>query len=210
MAEFESDLPSIDTNLLVTVSGPPGCGASTLCTQLSEAIGCPYISGGDIFREMADERGLSLTELTAEAQASESLDRALDRRLRAIAEEWAAANKACVLESRLAGWLAGNRADLRVWLDAPEGARMERIDGRTETVAEMRVREASEATRYRAYYEVDIDDREFYDLQVNTARWSERGVFELVRSAVEAYDPREDEGAFETPAVDVGNEDFMT
>ena len=38
---------SIETNLLITVSGPPGCGATTLCTQLADAIGCPYISGGD-------------------------------------------------------------------------------------------------------------------------------------------------------------------
>jgi len=38
---------------------------------------------------------------------------------------------------------------------------------------------------------------------VNTARWSKEGVFELVRTAIELYDPTEDEGAFETAAMDL-------
>jgi cytidylate kinase len=160
---------------------------------------CPYVSGGDIFREVAEDRGMSLTQLSAEAQASEDLDRALDRRLRSIAEKWAASNKPFVLESRLAGWLAGRRADLRIYLDAPEEVRKARISDREETTAEMSVREVNEAGRYRSYYELDVGNRTFYDLQINTARWSKLGVFELVRTAIEEYDPEQDEGAFETP-----------
>jgi cytidylate kinase len=199
MADNTSQLPSIDTNLFLTVSGPPGCGASSLCTRLAEAMDCPYVSGGDIFREIAEDRGMSLNQLSAKAQADDDLDRALDRRLRSIAEEWAASNKPFVLESRLAGWLAGRRADLRIYLDAPEEVRKARISDREETTAEMAVREVNEAGRYRSYYELDVSDRTFYDLQINTARWSRSGVFELVRTAIEEYDPAQDEGAFETP-----------
>lgn len=191
----------IDTTLFVTVSGPPGCGATTLCEQLSAAMGCPYVSGGDIFRELAEDRDMSLNQLTAKADESDGIDRALDQRLQQIAEKWGTANKPFVLESRLAGWLAGDRADLRIWLDAPEEVRLERIGDRVETEAEMRVREVSEAGRYQSYYEIDIDDREFYDLQINTARWGKEGVFQLVRTAIEAYDPEIDEGAFPTPEV---------
>jgi len=194
---------SIDTNLFITVSGPPGCGATTLCTQLADAIGCPYISGGDVFRELADDRGLTLTQLSAKAQESDDLDRELDRRLRNIAEEWGTSNKPCILESRLAGWLAGSRADLRIRLDAPDEVRKQRVSDREETVAEMQVREVGEAQRYDAYYEIDLDNREFYDLHLNTARWGKRGVFEVVRAAIEQYDPARDEGAFETPDVPI-------
>jgi len=193
--------PSIETNLLITVSGPPGCGATTLCTQLADALGCPYISGGDIFREMAEERGVTLTQLTAKAQATDELDRMLDKRIRDIAEKWGASNKPCILESRLAGWLAGSRADLRIWLDAPTEVRKERVSDREETVAEMQVREFSEAQRFDSYYEIDLDDRGFYDIHLNTARWSKRGVFEIVRTAIEQYDADGDEGAFQTPEV---------
>ena len=194
---------SIETNLLITVSGPPGCGATTLCTQLADAIGCPYISGGDIFRDLADKRGLTLTQLTAKAQESDELDRALDKRIQNIAEKWGTANKPCVLESRLAGWIAGSRADLRVWLDAPVEVRKERVSGREETVAEMQIREFSEVQRFDSYYEVDLDDREFYDVHLNTARWSKRSVFDIVRTAIEQYDTAGDEGAFDTPEVPI-------
>jgi len=198
MAQEARQAPSIDTNLFVTVSGPPGCGATTLCDRLAKAMDCPYVSGGEVFREIAADREMSLNQLTAKADESDEIDRALDRRLQSIAEKWGAANKPFILESRLAGWLAGNRADLRIWLDAPEDVRQQRISDREETVAEMRVREVSEAGRYQSYYEIDIEDREFYDLQINTARWSKDGVFEIVRAALAEHDPGADEGAFRT------------
>ncbi|WP_265111500.1 (d)CMP kinase [Halosolutus halophilus] len=202
MSTNGSSTVEIDTDLFVTVSGPPGCGATTLCERLSDAMGCPYVSGGDIFRELADDRGVSLNQLTAQADSSDEIDRALDSRLQSIAEQWGASSKPFILESRLAGWLAGDRADLRIWLDAPEDVRLERINDRVETEAEMRVREVSEAGRYQSYYDIDVTDREFYDLHLNTARWSKAGVFTLVRAAIEEYDPEVDEGAFTTPAVD--------
>jgi len=193
----------IDTDLLITVSGPPGCGATTLCNRLAAAMDCPYVSGGDIFRELAEENDISLNQQIAEADTSDSIDRALDERLQSIAEKWGEADKPFILESRLAGWLAGEHADLRIWLDAPESVRLDRIDGRVETEAEMRVREVSEAGRYQSYYDIDVDDREFYDLQINTARWNKEGVFQLVRAAIETDDREANEGAFDTPPVDV-------
>ncbi|MFB6091863.1 MAG: (d)CMP kinase [Haloquadratum sp.] len=202
----DDDVPtarSVDSNLFVTVSGPPGCGATTLCEGLSEALDCGYVSGGDIFRQLADERGLSLSQLTAKTDETDEIDRALDRRLRTIAEKWGAANKAFVLESRLAGWLAGNRADLRIWLDAPEEVRVERTRDREELEAEMRVREVSEAGRYESYYGIDITDQSFYDLSINTARWTPEATLEMVLTAIEEYDPEADEGAFHTEDVEV-------
>ena len=189
---------SVETNLFLTVSGPPGCGATTVCEALSAAMDCGYISGGQIFRDLAAERGMSLTRFLAEADASDEIDRALDRRLQTIAEKWGTANKAFILESRLAGWIAGNRADLRIWLDAPEEVRVARTRDREEMEAEMRVREVLEAGRYEHEYGVDISDRSFYDLAVNTARWDPEGVVDLVLTAVERYDPEADEGSFPT------------
>ncbi|WP_255151552.1 (d)CMP kinase [Halorarius halobius] len=193
----------VDSNLFITVSGPPGCGATTVSERLASALDCGYVSGGEIFRELAEERGMSLTELIAKADASDEIDRALDQRLRTIAERWGTANKAFVLESRLAGWLAGNRADLRIWLDAPEETRVARTADRPEMGAEMRVREVSEAGRYESYYGIDVTDTSFYDLSVNTARWSIDATMDLLLTAIERYDPEADEGAFPTDDVDV-------
>ena len=201
----DDDLPerSVDSNLFITVSGPPGCGATTVCEGLSTALDCGYVSGGDIFRELADDRGMSLSQLIAKTDETDEIDRALDQRLRTIAEKWGASNKPFILESRLAGWLAGNRADLRIWLDAPDEVRVERTRDREEMGAEMRVREVSEAGRYRSYYGIDINDRSLYDLAINTARWSPEATLEMILSAVEEYDPEVDEGAVPTEDIEL-------
>jgi len=202
MSDTDAEDRRVDANLFITVSGPPGGGLTTVCERLAAALDCGHVSGGEIFREIAEEREMSLTELIAEASGSDEVDRALDRRLDTIAEKWGTANKAFILESRLAGWLAGERADLRVWLDAPEEVRVERTRGRDEMAAEMRVREVIEERRYESYYGVDLTDQSIYDLSVNTARWSPGGVVEILLTAIEQYDPAADEGAFPTPAME--------
>jgi cytidylate kinase len=146
---------------------------------------------------------MTLTQLVAEAGQSDDIDRALDRRLQTIAEKWGTANKAFVLESRLAGWLAGNRADLRLWLDAPENVRADRTAEREEMTAEMQVREVIEEDRYESYYDIDLADLSIYDLAVNTARWPPEAVLEIVLTAIREYDATVDEGAFTVPDLEI-------
>ena len=203
MSDAERDAGRIDANLFITVSGPLGCGVTTLCEALSKRLDCGYVSGGEVFREIAEDRGMSLSQLTAEASSDDELDRELDRRLQGIAEKWGGADKAFILESRLAGYLAADHADLRIWLDAPEEVRVERTSDREEFSAEMRVREVIEEKRYAAYYGVDLSNRSFYDLAINTARWTPSGTLSIVASAIENYDADADEGAFETPDLNL-------
>lgn len=187
--------------MFLTVSGPPGSGKSTTAAGLADALDYEHVSGGDIFRAVAADRGLSALELNKLAEQEGEIDRELDRRQRELAET----RDDVVLESRLAGWMAAEHADLRIWLDAPLDTRITRIadredksvgDAHEETVA----RADSEALRYQEYYGIDISDLSIYDLVVNTARWSAEGVPAVVRTAVETYDPAADEGGvtFET------------
>ena len=191
--------------MLITVSGPAGSGKSTLAAGLADALGYDHVSGGDIFRSLAEERDVSLVELNRLAEEDGQIDRDLDRRLRDTARE----RDDLVLESRLAGWMAGEYADLKLWLDAPIDVRAARIAEREdksvdEAKTETRTRADSEALRYEEYYGIDIADRSIYDLSVNTARWSADGMLSLVRGAVEEYDAHDDEG--QTPVVGIDYE----
>lgn len=189
--------------MLLTVSGPAGSGKSTLAAALAEELGLDHVSGGDLFREIADERDLTPLELNRRAEENDRIDRDLDRRLRATARE----ADALVLESRLAGWMAGDHADFRLWLDAPLSIRAQRIADREEKSAETareetHARAQSEALRYEEYYGIDIGDLSIYDLVVNTARWSPEGVRALVLAAVDSYDTESDEGKQPVTGVD--------
>ena len=188
--------------MLITVSGPPGGGKTTTASRLAERFDLEHVSGGDIFRALAEERGLSPLEFNKLAEEDDEIDRDLDRRLREIATE----RDGVVLESRLAGWLADEYADFRIWLDAPVGVRAARIADREDKAVELAEnetveREASEALRYEEYYDIDIADLSIYDLVVNTARWDAEGVLDVVSTAVESYDAESDEGKFQVAGV---------
>jgi cytidylate kinase len=188
--------------MLITVSGPPGSGKSTTASKLAEAFGLEHISGGDIFRELADERGYTPLEFNKLAEEDDQIDRDLDRRLRSVAVD----RDDVVLESRLAGWLAGDHADFRVWLDAPLDVRAERVADRegkpvSEAREESAARQSSEADRYEEYYGIDITDLTIYDLSINTARWDADAVLDMLVTAVEDYDPETDEGKYPVEAT---------
>jgi len=183
--------------MLITVSGPPGSGKSTTASNLADALGLDHVSGGDIFRDLAEERGYTPLEFNKLAEEDDQIDRDLDRRLRNLAIE----RDDVVLESRLAGWLAGDYADFRVWLDAPLEVRAERVAEREDKPIpkareESAARQSSEADRYREYYGIDIDDLTIYDLSVNTARWDPDAVLDMLVTAIEEYDPEVDEGKY--------------
>ena len=189
--------------MLLTISGPAGSGKSTVAAALAEELGYDHVSGGDIFRNLAAERDLTPLELNRLAEDDEQIDRDLDRRLREIAET----RDDLVLESRLAGWMAGDFADFRIWLDAPLSVRAERIADREEKAVdvareETRKRSASEALRYEEYYDIDIEELGIYDLALNTARFSPGAVLDVILTAVGAYDPDDDEGKAPVEGVD--------
>ena len=189
--------------MLLTISGPAGSGKSTAAAALAEELGYEHVSGGDIFRELAAERDLTPLELNRLAEDDDQIDRDLDRRLRETAES----HDDLVLESRLAGWMAGDHADFRIWLDAPLSVRAERIADREEKSVEAAREETtkrseSEARRYEEYYGIDIGDLSIYDLALNTARFSPGGVLDVILTTVETYDPTDDEGKAPVEGVD--------
>lgn len=188
--------------MLITVSGPPGSGKSTTAKKLAEALDLDHISGGDIFRDLADERGYTPLEFNKLAEENDQIDRDLDRRLRNIAAE----REDVVLESRLAGWLAADNADFRVWLDAPLEVRAARIADREDKSVEdaseeTSAREGSEAARYEEYYDIDITDLKIYDLAINTARWDAESVLDMLVTAVDDYDADADEGKYPVEGI---------
>lgn len=184
---------------LVTLSGPPASGTTTLAERLADEFGFDVLNGGDIFRDLAAERGLSVAEFATLAEDDPQIDRDVDDRLRSAIDahlegarvpeptpgsEPQSSESGLIVESRLAGWHADGRAELSVWLDAPVSVRANRLDDRNETPAELRAREQSDAARYREYYDIDISDLSIYDLVVDTEALSERGTVQTVTAAI--------------------------
>ena len=160
--------------MLITISGLPGSGTTTLSRLVAGALDLERVLGGEVFRQLAAESGMSLAEFGAHAQHHPEIDRELDARLEARAREGG-----CVIESRLAGWLAtraGLRA-VRVWVDCAEDVRAARVAERDRSSPEQAARDnaervALEHARYQAVYDIDLEDRTPYDLVLDSTATS--------------------------------------
>lgn len=164
--------------MIVTVSGEIGAGKSTVARSLAQALGLRYLSGGEIFREEASRRGVSLAELAQVAERDPSIDRKLDSM-----QVEAARRGGILIESRLCGWLID--ADLRVWLRAALPVRAERVASRDSTSLEeasreIEAREASERRRYREIYQIDLTDLSRYHVVLDTGTWGPEEIVEAL------------------------------
>lgn len=170
--------------MIITISGPPGSGKSTLSRILSVKLGMEHISMGDIFRKCAEDRCMCLAEYGLLAKKNGDIDRELDAMQKRIAKE----KDNIILEGRLSGILV--EADLKVWLKAPVEVRAERIAKRENklipvAIAETSEREECERERYLGYYNIDIKDLSVYDMVIDSSKWEAEEISEIVMKAVE-------------------------
>lgn len=179
---------------LITISGLPGSGTSTLSKLLVERTGRPYVNAGQIFRDMAQERQMSLADFGRLAEQDAEIDRRLDARM----VELAGARAGAVLEGRVTGWMAHRHGlqAVKVWVDAQLVVRAQRVAGRDEqsdaaAVEAIRAREASERARYVDHYGIDLASMEIYDLVLCS---DDTPAAQLVERVLAALDPTHSEG----------------
>ncbi len=171
----------------VTISGPPGSGKSTACSNLSKVLGWPSTIFGQAFRDLAVQKGVSVAELGDMAEKDPSIDREIDSVILKVARE----NDEIILESRLSAYLTKIKGieAFRIYIYASPEVRMKRIctregDELDEVCVNTIKREESEAKRYMKHYGIDINDLSVYDLIINTDDLTPDEVIEKILGAI--------------------------
>ncbi|HUV83703.1 MAG TPA: AAA family ATPase [archaeon] len=171
--------------MIITVSGPPGSGKSTLSKTIVDLFRLTLISSGDVFRTMAEEVGVSLEEFGKIAESDPDIDKEIDRRQMELSKQ--AGN--FLFEGRLSGWFI--EADLKIMLKTDVEVRARRISQREEisleqAMHETMIRQQSEAKRYQDYYNIDIADLTPYDLVMESSVWDPEATVKIAITAIDS------------------------
>ncbi len=172
--------------LVITVGGLHGSGRSTNAKLLAESLGLRYISTGILFRERAEELGVSLEEMNRIAEEDPDFDNWLDNRTREESRK-----RGVVIDANLSAWMAED-PDLKIYVTCTFEERVGRIASRecrdySEVEKETRMREESELERYKEYYGVDVSDLSVYDVILNTSLFSIEAVANILKNIVDQY-----------------------
>ena len=180
--------------MIVSISGPPGSGKTTLAEAISEKFALELVLTGQIFREMAEERGMELAEFGRYAEEHPEVDIELDNLVIKRIKDGMKDGKDMLLEGRLAGFML-HRAGIpsfKIYVTASPEVRAGRIQKREggsvdEIMEPMMEREACERERYMNVYSFDTNDMGIYDMVIDSSNMDVETVVKEAAKALEGW-----------------------
>ncbi len=175
----------------ITITGDPGSGKTTFAGNVAARTGYRLITTGNIFRDLAREKGISVADLNALAETQKEIDAKVDEYLVSLND----APEHLVLDSRMAWHFLKNAFKIRLTVDLDVAARRifgdirgeETFDNLDTAMKEVERRRQSEIHRYNALYNVNIGDYSNFDLVINTSGKTEADVLALFDDAFRNY-----------------------
>ena len=182
------DLNGGEILVKITVSGPPGSGTSTLVERLADEYAWSSLNGGDIFRNEAENRGLTVGQFSVLCKNDLEVDRSLDNMLKNEIDNLHGAE---IIESRLSGWwayLMGVNC-LRVWVNVSPEECARRIQNReggeyADQLILSQKRQIDDKERYQILYDIDLDDMSPYSLIIDADNIGADEVLSIVKSKI--------------------------
>jgi predicted cytidylate kinase len=177
---------------IIRVSGHLGAGKTTICERLAETLGYRNYYTGDIFNQMAREKGLSKEQFYKEMSAFPELEKEIDKRQ----EQLMLTEDNLIVQGRIAPFLKHNpkfkKINVFFRVSDEEGARrqLRRSDNKGKTYEEMlaisRERTCEERKRYGILYPhiPDYLDEKLFDIVIETENKSEDDVYREVMAKI--------------------------
>ncbi len=158
--------------LTITVSGVSGAGKTDGANALAKAFKLKYVSVGDIQRQLAKEKGLTLEEQTK--TRGPEVDHEIDKKNLELAMEGGV-----VLVGRLAAWVAGDWANVKIWYECPLKVRAKRVAKRDkisfeEAVKNIKQRDDNDHEKYSELYNINSLDTSIYDIKINNEKTTKK------------------------------------
>lgn len=161
--------------MIITISGLPGSGKSTIGKMLAQKLGYKYYSIGDLRGKLALERGLTIDELNALGEKEDWTDKEVDNYQRELGQS----QDNFVMDGRLAFHFIPQAFKIFLTVDPAAAAQRvfqtprpdeERASSPEELQKHMAQRIQSDKRRYQKYYGLSLDDLTQFDVVLDTTR----------------------------------------
>lgn len=176
--------------MIITISGTPGSGKSTVGKMLAKKLGYKYYSIGAMRRAMAVERGLTLQQLNVLGEKQPFTDREVDLWQKKLGQT----KDNLIVEGRTSFYFIPHSVKLflkanmlvaakRTFHDFAHVRRFEATKHYTtpqQLVHGFRHRMASDTRRYRKYYHLDIFLPKHYDLVLDSTKLTPKQTLEKI------------------------------
>ncbi len=181
--------------MIISLSGAPGSGKSTVAQMLAEKLGWPRYYIGRIWREMASKHGVDVKEYSKLNESSPDKDREVDEYQRELGKK----EDNFVIEGRTSWYFIPHSFKIYLYVELEEGAKrifgsLQKKNARNEgenlatwqdVLASNKERMTSDNGRYLKYYGIDVNDKNNFDFYLNTTNLTPAEVFSLVFKEVQ-------------------------
>lgn len=175
--------------MIITISGLPGSGKSTVGKILAKELGYEFFSVGDLRGKWATERKMTIRELNKLGEKEDWTDKKADEYQAGLAKK----GGNLIIDGRLSFHFIPDSYKVFMKVDPDEGAKRILGDKRTDEDAEdfsqlkkdLDSRVKSDEKRYKAIYNVDFLNMDNYDLVIDTTKLSPAQVAEEIKNGLE-------------------------
>ena len=162
--------------MIITITGKPCSGKSTIAKILAEKHGFKRIGVGDMFKEEAKRRGLSSEEFNALCLQNPEYDYFIDQQSAKLGKQFE--GQKVIFDSRLAWHFVPK--SFKVFVDLGEEEMIERLinsdregkekySNKEEAKRTLSSRQNLEIERYKKIYDVDLTDLSNFDFVLNSS-----------------------------------------
>lgn len=176
--------------MIISFCGDNGSGKSTTAIKVADALGYKHYHMGQVLRDMAKERNITLEELNELRNEDPNFDKAVDDFLIKLGKE----SDNFVIESRTAWHFLPNSLKIYLKVEEKEAAKRvflelqgenkrnegQNLDSEEKVLKSIIARGKNDNKIYMDLYGIDIRDEKHFDFVLDTTRLSIEEVFEKV------------------------------
>ncbi|XOU94332.1 MAG: cytidylate kinase family protein [Candidatus Kerfeldbacteria bacterium] len=178
--------------MIISLSGKPGSGKSTVARKLAADLGYERIYIGGMRREVARKKGMTLAEFNKWGEEGNDADAEFER----YVEELGKTKDNFIIESRTAFHFIPRSLKIFIDVSPEEGAKRiwgaieknsqpnrnedSNLQSHEDVLQSIKERMKSDDFRYKKYYDIDIFEEKNYDLFLDTTNLNPEEEYQAV------------------------------